>query len=137
MPNSRLSACGCARAGYGVGPMDEARRNAIPELPMDAFSYVVNLGDYHPPLGGYVLLAAALAAFGVLLGRPEPTTRRWALGILSATVPLTILTNTWSFLFRGLLVAGCLVFLWAYRERPHWQELLGTGLIPCVLLYRG
>jgi len=120
---------------YGAAPIDAARHETILEMPMEIFSYVVHLGDYHAPLGGYVLLATALAAFGLLLGKPEAVPRRWATGVLTGTAPLCIFTNTWTFPFQSMLVAGCLVFLWCYRERPRWEELIGTSLIPWLLLY--
>ncbi len=111
--------------------------------------------DYHPPLGGFVLLSTALAAFGILRGEPRKQTlrrrgesksdagyifpdsisRRWATGALTGTVPLCLVANAWCFPLQGLLVAGCLIFLWYYCEPPRWEELIGTSLIPWLLLY--
>lgn len=117
---------------YGSQPLDSNKRDTILEMPMEIFSYVVQLGDYHAPLGGYVLLVTALASFGVLLRHPK---QKWAMGSLLGTVPLCIAVNTWCFPLQALLVAGCLAFVWKYREPPDWRIVTGTLLCVSLLLY--
>lgn len=39
------------------------------ELPLEDFGYHYYVGDYHPPLGGFMLLLLALACIGALEGR--------------------------------------------------------------------
>ena len=117
---------------YGKGEIDEKRHEDILELPMEIFSYVVQLGDYHPPLGGYVLLASALASFGVLLRRPK---HQWAIACLVGTVPFCIAVNTWCFPLQGLLVIFCVGFIWKYRERPDLVVAAGAIFITVLLLY--
>ena len=53
--DDRLSDFGLAikRLATPVG----ATREQVPEMPMETFSYVVELGDYHAPLGGFWILA--------------------------------------------------------------------------------
>ena len=36
------------------------------DLPVELFSYLVGLGDYHPPLGGYLLLMVALLSIAII-----------------------------------------------------------------------
>lgn len=120
---------------YGPGEMTDQRREGILEMPMEIFAYVVQLGDYHAPLGGYVLLATALASFAVLASQPGRKASLWAAGAMMATIPFLIATNTWNLPLHGILVAGCLVFLWRYRQLPPWPELIAVTFIGWVLMY--
>jgi uncharacterized membrane protein len=127
--DNRLSDAGIAlrEFTYGPGQVNEERKI---EMAMETFSYVVQLGDFHAPLGGYVLLATAVGAFGLLLRDPK---QLWALGLLTGTLPLCIAVNTWSFPLQFILVGFALLFLWKYRERPDWRAVLG-GILACSLL---
>jgi uncharacterized membrane protein len=91
---------------------------------------VVQLGDFHAPLGGYVLLATAVGAFGFLLREPK---QPWAWALLAMTVPLCIVVNTWSFPLQTLLVVFFLLYLWRYRVQPDWLGL-GAGILGSSLL---
>jgi uncharacterized membrane protein len=114
---------------YGPGPVDQERKV---EMAMETFSYVVQLGDFHAPLGGYVLLATAVGCLGFLLQNPR---QPWALGLLAATVPLCIAVNTWSLPLQVILVTFSLLFLWKYRERPDWRAILLGGFGCSLFLY--
>lgn len=109
------------------------------ELPMEGFGYQYYVGDYHPPLGGFFLLALALALIALLdrgLGSARLNTV-----LLGATVPLTIATNTWVFPLQGLLVAGWMA--WRSRKPPanatdaraDWPAVIGGGLGAALLIY--
>jgi hypothetical protein len=119
------------------------KKEDIQELPMETFSYVVELGDYHAPLGGGFLLAVSLGAVAMLLRRPAetlaakdddappplpvpPGENAAAQALLAATLPLTLATNTWTLPFQAALAFGCLFYLWLERGmRPNWAALLG------------
>lgn len=73
------------------------------ELPAENFSYLIALGDYHPPISGFFLLALALLCIAMLEREESP---RWAQLILAATIPITIASNAWNLPLQGLLVAG-------------------------------
>lgn len=128
--DSRLTDAGIALRdfSYGENPVPDEKKI---EMAMETFSYVVQLGDYHAPLGGYVVLAAAIGAFGVLLRDPK---QPWAFGLLAATIPLSVGVNTWSLPLQGMFVLFALLFIWRYRERPDWRAVL-IGLIGCSLLF--
>lgn len=112
------------------------------ELPMEGFGYQYYVGDYHPPLGGFFLLALALALIALLergLGSVRLNTV-----LLGATVPLTIATNTWVFPLQALLVAGWMA--WRHRKPlpgaaapahppADWPAVIGGGLGAAVLIY--
>ena len=90
-----------------------AVRDQVPEMPMETFSYVVELGDYHAPLGGFWILAVSLGAF--ILVRRNPADAH-AAALLGATIPLTIAIDTWNLPFQGVMAVGLLGFLWLERR---------------------
>ena len=129
--DSRLTDAGIAlrEFTYGPGQVDEEKKI---EMAMETFSYVVQLGDFHAPLGGYVILATAVGAFGLLLRNPR---QPWALAVLASTMPLCVAVNTWSFPLQSIFVLFSLLYLWKYRERPDWRPVVGGILVCSILLY--
>ncbi|KAF0814761.1 hypothetical protein IGB42_00816 [Andreprevotia sp. IGB-42] len=110
------------------------------ELPMEGFGYQYFLGDYHPPLGGFFLLALALALIGML--EKGVGNRRANTALLAFSVPVTIATNTWIFPLQALLVAGWAI--WRTRDKKRtepsvtdtdWPALIAGGLVSFILLY--
>lgn len=119
-------------------------REQVPEVPMETFSYVVELGDYHAPLGGFWVQALSLAALVLLWRRPSDG---WAAAILGACIPLTAAVNTWNLPFQGVMGVGAIGFLWWNRheqvvrgrpnppEQVHWQGFLAGMLLAGFLLF--
>ncbi len=102
------------------------------DLPVELFSYLIGLGDYHPPLSGYLLLMTALLAMAMIQAAEAA---RAAYAILGATVPLTIASNAWDVPMQTLLVAGYLLYrLWS-RRWIDWKMLAGGAASAGVLLY--
>lgn len=91
------------------------------ELPMETFSYIVELGDYHAPLGGAFLLALSLSGVALLLRSPPALETLPACALLGATLPLTLATNAWTLPFQAMLAAGALL----YRRiaSRHWPDV--------------
>ncbi|MBS0660069.1 MAG: hypothetical protein JSR82_17660 [Verrucomicrobia bacterium] len=118
-------------------------REQVPEVPMETFSYVVELGDYHAPLGGFWIQVLSLGALVLLWRKPS---HAWAAGLLGACIPLTIATNTWNLPFQGVMAVGAVAFLWWNRhehvvrgrkdppEPVNWQAFL-VGLIGTAFLF--
>ncbi len=120
-----------------------AKREDVPEMPMETFSYVVELGDYHAPLGGFWIQVISLGALVLLLRRPGEA---HAAALLGATIPLTAATNTWSLPFQGVMSAGLLAFLWTQRwdalkrrqpapDAVNWQAFLVGAIGFAFLMY--
>ena len=112
---------------------DPAAAPAVPlDLPLETFSYLVFLGDYHPPLGGFLLLLIALSCIGVLEHQPAD---RYAQAVLAGTVPLTLITNAWVFPLQAALVLAWVAGRYWRRLAPDWKTLAAAGLIACALSY--
>jgi uncharacterized membrane protein len=102
------------------------------DLPVELFSYLVGLGDYHPPLSGYLLLMLALLSMAMIEAGEAV---RAAHAVLAATVPLTIPSNAWDFPAQALLVAGYLLYrLWARKKIP-WTTLAAGAGTAAILIY--
>jgi len=101
-----------------------------PDLPVETFSYLVGLGDYHPPLGGYLLLMLALLAIAhIEAGCAWEASH----ALLGASVPLILACNTWQFPLQLALAAGYLLLRVFSRKPVSWKAVAG-GAIGSLLL---
>ena len=103
---------------------------ATPDLPVETFSYLVGLGDYHPPMSGYLLLMLALLAIAHIEAD-------YAVGashaLLGASVPLILACNTWQFPLQLALAAGYLLLRTFSRKPIAWKAVAG-GFTASLLL---
>ncbi|MCX7088443.1 MAG: DUF2298 domain-containing protein [Methylococcales bacterium] len=127
------------------------------DLPLEDFGYQFFVGDYHPPLGGFLLLMLAIASIGAFeqqrraagianvaeadsrqasLVGVTPQAQRFALQVVLAfTVPLMIATNTWAFPLQAALVMGWIVWRYVQGSPPAWKALILGGGVGFLLLY--
>jgi uncharacterized membrane protein len=101
-----------------------------PDLPVETFSYMVGLGDYHPPFSGFLLLMLALLSIAHIEAGIawEPSH-----ALLGASVPLIFACNTWQFPLQLALTAGYLL-LRAYSRKPVAWKAVAGGLAASLLL---
>ena len=111
--------------------------NPILDLPVEIFSYLVQLGDYHAPLGGFLILTAALLCMGMVERyiKEDRSPPGLLYGIIFSTVPLAFITNAWVAPLQALLI-GCWVWypLWRRKLRPDWRVpalVLGLTVTLC------
>jgi len=112
------------------------------ELPLETFGYLYYIGDYHPPIAGFLLLALGLAAMWAAQVAKTPSGQlAWAAGA-ALTVPMTLVVHAWVFPLQGLMVglwgatqAG-LAWRAGQRERAgRWIMVMAlAGLAGLVLL---
>ena len=118
------------------------------ELPMETIGYLSVLGDYHPPLGGFViaLWTLALSAFlrlrkvtGIAQtaetafpsGKQADALAFFAMGLTPA---LILVTNAWVFPLQCLLLASWLL-LRHWKADIHWPALIIGGVAGFALIY--
>jgi uncharacterized membrane protein len=100
------------------------------ELPVETFSYLVGLGDYHPPLSGFLVLMLALLAIAhIEAGCAWEASH----ALLGASVPLILACNTWQFPLQLALAAGYL-FLRMFSRRPVAWKFVAGGFTASLLL---
>lgn len=129
-PNHKLTAFGRRIKGLVAPPKAS---EVAQDLPMETFSYIVELGDYHAPLSGAFLLAVSLGAVALLLRSPAQAAGASAL--LGASLPLTLASNAWTLPFQAMLAAGTLTYLRLQNRR--WPDgrsfLLGAAGVTVAL----
>jgi uncharacterized membrane protein len=103
---------------------------ATPDLPIETFSYLVGLGDFHPPFSGYLLLMLALLAIAHI-----EAGYAWEVSyaLLAATVPLMLACNTWQFPLQLALAVGYLGLRMYARKPVAWKFVAG-GLAGSLFL---
>ncbi len=121
------------------GPDFEAR-----DLPLETIGYLTFLGDFHPPLGGFLLLFLALGCIAALETAPPSATQETepAAGqphylqiVLAATVPLTLITNAWVFPLQLFLLGAWVFYRQGGNSPPDWPALLTGGAGALALIY--
>lgn len=117
------------------------------ELPLETVAYLSTLGDYHPPLGGFVLLLWALALTLRIARRSQeaPAMQKErgtrlcsddaiAAAALGLTPALVLATNAWVLPLQVLLLVSWLAFR-RKTLRGEWRGLLAGALAGLVLIY--
>ncbi|HNW44735.1 MAG TPA: DUF2298 domain-containing protein [Elusimicrobiales bacterium] len=104
------------------------------DLPVEIFSYLIQLGDYHAPLGGFLLLMAALLCMAIvereIAQERAPPGRLY--GIILSTIPLTFITNAWTLPLQTLLV---LAWIWyPLRKRELRSDCRPAAIVLAVTM---
>jgi Uncharacterized membrane protein (DUF2298) len=128
------------RALFRVGAPDTGD-----DLPVENIAYLMFQGDYHAPLGGFVLLFVALLCIAWIdrsddpaapaTGPPDPAARLAVHLLLGATVPVTLAVNTWVFPLQAVLVGGWCAAAWLGRRAIDGPAVAVGALAALVLLY--
>ncbi len=96
------------------------------ELPGEIFSYILYLGDFHPPFSGYYLMG--IAALGMLLWERSGL-RRYAM-IVGGTLTWTLVSNTWVLPLQGLGIVA-----WLIARRREAGRLLPALALGAALVW--
>ncbi|MFI3138219.1 MAG: DUF2298 domain-containing protein [Methylococcaceae bacterium] len=114
------------------------------ELPLETIAYYSVLGDYHPPLGGFVIALWTLALSAFLGMRKvvhsEPLSAdsshadALAFFALGLTPALILVTNAWVLPLQWLLLASWLLLRY-WKADIHWHGLISGGVMGLVLIY--
>jgi Uncharacterized membrane protein (DUF2298) len=119
-----------------------------PELPLETIAYYSVLGDYHPPLGGFIIALWTLALSAFLGMRKMADTAQasdfafpsarhadslayFALGLTPA---LVLVTNAWVFPLQCLLLSSWLLFR-HWKADINWPALAIGGVVGFGLIY--
>jgi exosortase len=102
-----------------------------PDLPAETFSYMIGLGDYHPPFSGFLLLMLALLCLSLI-----ESGQAWeaAHALLGASAPLLLACNSWQFPLQMALVCGYIALRLFLRKPVAWKPLAGGFAASLLLL---
>lgn len=89
-------------------------------LPAETFGYLVYLGDHHPPMSGFFLLALALLSIAIAEKESE---LRIAPAVLASTIPAVVAADAWNLPLQALLVAGWVTWRLVKRIEVPWRPL--------------
>jgi uncharacterized membrane protein len=118
------------------------------ELPLETIGYYSVLGDYHPPLGGFVIALWTLALSAFLgMRKMTDTTRKsdfefpseryadpLAFFALGLTPALVLVTNAWVFPLQCLLLSSWLLIR-HWKADNNWPTLIIGGVVGFGLIY--
>ena len=120
-------------------PVSESADHLAMDLPLETPAYLLLLGDFHPPLGGWVLLLFALALMAWIDGArrgsvgasPAPPL---ATAMLAATPVVVLVTNAWVFPWQAALV-GLWLGVRAVRGEVDVKAAVAGVAIALALIY--
>ena len=104
---------------------------STPDLPVETFSYLIGLGDFHPPLSGFLVLMLALLAIAHIEAGCATLVSH---ALLGACVPLIIACNTWQLPLQLALTAGYLLLRMYSRKPVEWKAVAGGLAVTLFLM---
>jgi hypothetical protein len=111
----------------GVSPVD---------APMEYYSYIVMLGDFHPSLSSLTLLGLSILAIGTAeTALPGSLTDRLCVSAAIGTPILMMISNTWVMPLQAALILCWLVYRWMIGRRDHWTWIVGSFLVIFSLIF--
>lgn len=102
------------------------------KLPSETFAYLTALGDYHPPLSGFYLLAFALLCVALIETAAET---RVAQSLLTASIPVCAIANGWTLPLQGMLVVTWIAYRKWDRRPVDWRMLTTGFFVAATLCY--
>lgn len=105
------------------------------ELPVEPLSYIIAKGEFHPPLTGFLVLVFSLLLLATLDGERSPRQRRILHALLGATVPLSLIGNTWVFPLQSALVVGWVAYRLLARDRESLLPVVVGAGVATALCY--
>ena len=85
-------------------------------------------GEFHPPLAGFLVLTFSLLVVATLGAEGAPKRRGLLVALLAATIPLSLIGDTWVFPLQTVLVLGWFAYRGLSGEKGHWiPGLFGAG----------
>jgi hypothetical protein len=115
----------------------EAKYRSAFGIMLDRHMYTPGVAPLEMPVEplSFVLLTLSLLIIATLDGETDPRQRRMLHALLAATIPISLIGNTWVFPLQTLLVLGWFIYRAAAREKDHWLSGLFGGGIATALAY--
>ncbi|HEY7886021.1 MAG TPA: DUF2298 domain-containing protein [Cellvibrionaceae bacterium] len=108
------------------------------ELPLETIGYLTLQGDYHAPIGGFLLLLFALALIARVSQQPTTQNIRepeFLTALLGLSVSLALAVNIWILPLQGLLVLIWITQRFVTGQRIHLLWLLAGSGAGLILIY--
>lgn len=123
------------KTAFGVWITDFLGKSAV-DAPMEYYSYIVMLGDFHPSLSSLAFFGLAILAIGMAetAVKGSLTDRFCVTGAIASAVFVTV-SNTWMMPLQVMLVSCWLVYRWWSGRQDRWIHILGSGLGCFILIF--
>jgi len=106
------------------------------DAPIEYYSYIIMLGDFHPSISSLTLFGLVILAIGVA-ERAVPgsiTDKICVTGAISTAV-FMLISNTWITPLQIPLVVCWLIYRWWNDRGDRWTYLLGSCLVCFALIF--
>ena len=114
--------------GKAIVPLLKRPGGDLVELPVAPLSELIAEGEFHPPLTGFLVMAFSLLVVATLGSEGTPQRRGLLVALLAATIPLSLIGDTWVFPLQLVLVLGWFSYRAFSGDRDHWiPGLFGAG----------
>jgi hypothetical protein len=99
------------------------------EMPVEPLSFVLTVGEFHPPLIGFVIMTLSVLIIATVDTEMSFRRRDVYHALLAATIPLSLIGNTWVFPLQTIIVLGWFAYRSARGEHRQWLAgLYGAGI---------
>jgi len=106
------------------------------DAPIEYYSYITMLGDFHPSLSSLAFFGLVILAIGVAeRAVPGSTTDRFCVTGAISTAIFILVSNTWITPLQVALVVAWLVYRWWNGRGVCWTYLLGSVLVSFALIF--
>ena len=123
------------KSAFGVWLMHFLGLSKV-DAPMEYYSYIIMLGDFHPSLSSLAFFGLTVLAIGVAeQAVPGSVTDKFCVTGAIATAVFMLISNTWITPLQVALVGCWLIYRWWTARRDRWTYILGSALVCFALIF--
>lgn len=115
-----------------LAPYFESADRVVQHTALETFGYNLFIGDFHPPISGFVLFTAVIVAF---FHWREAVDRNWQTAVIALCSVLITICNVWILPIVAILILFWLIFLYLSGREFPLDRLLFFGLLALFLVY--
>lgn len=115
-----------------LAPYFESSDRVVQHTALETFGYNLFIGDFHPPISGFVLFTSILVAF---YHWQHTTDRYWQTAIIALCAVLVTICNVWILPLVAVLLVFWLIFLYLSEKEAPLVRLQFFGLLSLFLVY--
>ena len=106
------------------------------DAPIEYYSYIIMLGDFHPSLSSLAFFGLVILAIGMAeRAAPGSITDKFCVTGAISTAIYMLVSNTWITPLQVPLVICWLVYRWWNGRGDRWTYLLGSCLVCFALIF--
>lgn len=115
-----------------LAPYFESADRVVQHTALETFGYNLFIGDFHPPISGFVLFVSVIVAF---FHWQHTADRNWQIAVVALCSVLVTICNVWILPLVAVLLTCWLVFLYLSERAFPLERLLFAALLALFLVY--